>query len=96
MSQCGAAQGKPGEPLLQKLQGIRPQPVIHPAPLLATIDQAGFTQHFEVERQLRLGQSQLGSEVAHTPLSLAEGLDHPEPQRLGQSPQQSAGLIRRS
>jgi len=46
-----------------------------------------------VKRQLGLGQAQLIGELADAPFSLAQGLDHLQPDRIGQSLEQRTGLI---
>ena len=45
--------------------------------------QASLLQDLEVEQELRLGQVQLLGEVADAALTVAEGLDHLQADRIG-------------
>ena len=62
------------------VEGFGLEAVVHPAALLAFGQQAGLLQHLEVERQLRLAQSQLGGQVADAAFAASQGLDHLEAQ----------------
>ncbi len=46
-----------------------------------------------MERELRLGEAQLVSEITDAALAAAEGLDHPQAQGLGKGLEQGSGLI---
>jgi hypothetical protein len=45
-----------------------------------------------VEGEPRLGQLKAGGELADAALTIDQGLDHPQPDRIGQGPQQQLGL----
>jgi chromate transport protein ChrA len=68
----------------QMLDGLALEPVVDPAALLAVGEQARLLQHLEMKRELRLGQAQLGREVADAALAAAQHLQHLQAQGIGE------------
>ena len=81
------------EPVLQGGQGGGVEAVIDPAALLAGTDQAGLLQHLEMKRELRLGQIQIGGEIADAALTAAQRLNHLQAEGFGKGPEERPGLL---
>ena len=81
------------KPVLQGGQGGGVEAVIDPAALLAGTDQAGLLQHLEMKRELRLGQIQIGGEIADAALTAAQRLNHLQAEGFGEGPEERPGLL---